>query len=441
MFRLLKPHQIVVDVTVPLVCVLLAFLVYAESAGLGSELVVLGMGAALMVRRISPALSLGAAWVVALVQVGVGLSPDPSNLAILAILFASSAHGGRVVKWLGFASTFVGAAIIALYVVAYPASTAGVAYEFDGRFDPAFWEVAANTLALFAATLAVFLLSWVLGQSFAIYGAARASKRAQVQAEVQRQRARQDVVVEQERVRIARDMHDVVAHSLAVVIAQADGARYARAMDPTAVDTALTTISTTAREALGDVRILLGQLRHSQIEGPQRALDDLDPLLEQFRGAGLTVELRTDGVTGPLGTGQQLALYRIVQESLTNALRHGDLGSTVLVGFRWADESVAVEITSSLLAEGPDLGTFGHGIAGMRERAALVAGRFSAGIVGQSFVVSAVVPRVSTASGALPLPAPPGRADASSPRSASVEYEPTVLSPRTASHPPIGTSA
>ncbi|MEY2848947.1 MAG: hypothetical protein RI885_1612 [Actinomycetota bacterium] len=411
MFRTLRPHQIVVDVSVPLVCVLLAFLVYAESAGIGSELVVLGMGAALALRRVSPALALGAAWLVAVPQVAAGLSPNPSNLAIIPVLFATSAYGGPVVKWLGFSSTFVGAAIIALYVVALPASRSGVAYEIDGTFDPVFWETAANTLALFAATLAVFLLSWVLGQSYAIYGAARASRQAQVQAEQQRQRARYDVVVEQERVRIARDMHDVVAHSLAVVIAQADGARYARAMDPAVVDSALTTISSTAREALGDVRILLGQLRHDQVEGPQRALDDVDPLIEQFRSSGLTVEVVTEGVIGPLGTGQQLALYRLVQEALTNALRHGDTGSTVLVRFRWTDDAVSLDVTSALLFESSDASEpstvsptgAGHGIAGMRERALLVGGGFSAGVIGQSFVVSAVVPRVPLPTASVPV--------------------------------------
>ena len=129
--------------------------------------------------------------------------------------------------------------------------------------------------------------------------------------------------------RIARDMHDVVAHSLAVVIAQADGARYAprRRRIPAVATEALGTISTTARAALADVRLLLTQLRHSQGDGPQPTLADLEALYAQVRAAG--VDLRVDVDPAPPGeppAAVQLAVYRILQEALTNALRHGDGG-------------------------------------------------------------------------------------------------------------------
>lgn len=396
MFRRLKPYQLWVDLGLAAVSFLLACLSYALVSGYVSVATVFGMAVAFAVRRLNPGLALGFAWVSAVVLVSLGSSPDVSNIAIVPVLFATSAYGSRLVKWLGFASTIVGAAIIAIYLVALPALSSGVAYEPDGRLDPALWQAAANTLALFVATLAVFLLSWVCGQLFASYSVTRESRRAQATAEWQQLRAREDVMVEQERVRIARDMHDVVAHSLAVVIAQADGARYARAADPAAVDSALTAISATAREALGDVRILLGQLRHGQEQGPTRALDDIAPLVERFRSSGLPIEWVTEGRPGPLPMGQQLALYRIVQESLTNALRHGDVGSTVVIRVRWRDDTVAVDITSALLGPPPEQLRAGHGLAGMRERAVLVGGAFSAGSAGSSFVVSATVPRVVT---------------------------------------------
>ena len=134
------------------------------------------------------------------------------------------------------------------------------------------------------------LLSWTVG------ALVRTAVRAQENREAQR-RAEADAAAEQERVRIARDMHDVVAHSLAVVIAQADGARYAAGADPAAAGSsaaieALGTISTTARAALADVRLLLTQLRHPQPEGPQPRLADLEELYAQVRAAG--VELRVD---------------------------------------------------------------------------------------------------------------------------------------------------
>ncbi|HEU4850483.1 MAG TPA: histidine kinase, partial [Terrimesophilobacter sp.] len=208
----------------------------------------------------------------------------------------------------------------------------------------------------------------------------------------------QSVIVEQERNRIARDMHDVVAHSLAVVIAQADGARYAGRKDPEAVDAALTTISMTAREALGDVRILLGQLRHSQDEAPQPVLADLDRLFEQFRASGLPVEFDEAGAPTPLATGAQLAVYRIVQEALTNALRHGDSAQGATVAFHWEADALALEVTSATVESAPGeekaepAATPGHGLAGMTERAALVGGRLTAEQHDGSFTVSATIP-------------------------------------------------
>jgi len=142
-------------------------------------------------------------------------------------------------------------------------------------------------------------------------------------------------MVEQERNRIARDMLDVVAHSLAVVIAQADGARYTLESDPVAMDAALTTISITAREALGNVRILLGQPRHTQGETAQPMMVDLDALVEHLQSSGLVVSRETVGEDRPLDTAQQLAVYRITQEALTNALRHGDTAREARFIFAW----------------------------------------------------------------------------------------------------------
>src|SRR5690606_25299861 len=132
------------------------------------------------------------------------------------------------------------------------------------------------------AFVAMFGLSWTLGLLARTRRTARESRQAQERAEFEEAQARQDVIVEQERNRIARDMHDVVAHSLAVVIAQADGARYAQASDPDATSAALTTISNTAQEPLSHVRILLGQFRHRHGGSLQPVRDDRDRLIEQM---------------------------------------------------------------------------------------------------------------------------------------------------------------
>jgi len=217
---------------------------------------------------------------------------------------------------------------------------------------------------------------------------ARESREAREVAQREVDMAEQDVIVEQERNRIARDMHDVVAHSLAVVIAQADGARYAA--DAASKDAALTTISSTAREALADVRLLLGQLRHREDAGPQPVLADLGRLIDQLRASGLIVTLEQSGVPAALPAAQQLAVYRIVQEALTNALRHGNTTEEVRAVIAWTADAVTLTITNALGAAAPQ--AEGHGLPGMRERAILVGGTLEARPDGACYVVRSSIP-------------------------------------------------
>ncbi|MEP6478757.1 MAG: histidine kinase [Rhodoglobus sp.] len=383
MFRRLTTPQLVLDVLLATFWLLVGILFQGGNGiGVFEGITVLGMALALAFRRRSPALALGVAWATAIVEMSATLQPTATNLAIIAVLYATAAYGGRVVKWLGLASVGVGAATIAVYTVVLPA-IASLAIEplFSSTS-----EVVRSAIVTFLATLFAFGLSWTLGLLAKTWRTAGITRRAQVAAE-------RAVVIEQERNRIARDMHDVVAHSLAVVIAQADGARYAREKDPASVDAALTTIASTAREALGDVRLLLGQLRHSQEVGPQPVLDDLERLFDQLRAAGLTIDFEQSGPPTSLATSQQLAVYRIVQEALTNALRHGDTTQPVVVRFAWAADAVTATITSALRAapQPPD-SRLGHGLPGMRERAILIGGTVTAGPRDAEWVVTAEIP-------------------------------------------------
>ncbi|MES2171698.1 MAG: histidine kinase [Actinomycetota bacterium] len=375
MIRRLTPVQLAADLVVALLFGLFCWAIESRGVTLGTSAVLVVMTVALLARRLNPAAALGFAWLGAILQMALSVSaPSFADLAALGVLYCTASYGGRVVRWLGLASAVAGAVIATLYLELGSFTTSfGAAAAID--FARAFLFPLFGLLALLG-------LSWTLGLLTRTYRRARDSRRAQALAE-------KDVVVEQERNRIARDMHDVVAHSLAVVIAQADGARYAAAKDPAAVDAALTTISTTAREALGDVRLLLTQLRHSQGDGPQPALGDLDRLVEQFRAAGLDVQRSDRGSAGLLASGQQLALFRIVQEALTNALRHGDTSQPVVLAFDWA-EPVSVVISNALGDSAPHPG--GHGVVGMRERAALVAGTLTAGANGDRWVVAGTVP-------------------------------------------------
>lgn len=370
MFRRLTPFQLTVDVGIAVLCVLVRITMQFDS--LAMWFVVVLMAGALAIRRLSPGLALAVAWVGAILQMLAMLPPDVSNAAIVAVLYATARYGGRWVKWAGLVSAGAGALVSTGYVV----------FILGGFFaynDPASY-IRVLPFALVGA-LTTLGLSWTLGLLVKTWSNALEARRSQAAAE-------KIVVVEQERNRIARDMHDVVAHSLAVVIAQADGARYAG--DKTATDAALTTIAATARDALADVRLLLAQLRHSQEPGPQPVLADLDRLVEQLRQAGLVVAVEHRGTPVALPAARELALYRIVQEALTNALRHGDTDEEVLVLVQWTPDSVSLTISNALGTATQNEN--GHGIDGMRERALLVGGTLDASPENDHWVVSARIP-------------------------------------------------
>lgn len=387
-FRQLTVGQLAVDVSLAVVCVLIRFWVVVEVTPM--MLVVVLMGTALAIRRLSPSLALVIAWAGAAFQLASALEPDVSNLAILPVLYATAAYGSNRTKWAGLISAGVGALLATGYLAIVPLFTS---FFFDMRIGSpdAVPQFIFYVFFLAGAFLAMFGLSWTLGLLARTRRTARESRAAQQLAEADEARARQGIIVEQERNRIARDMHDVVAHSLAVVIAQADGARYAQASDPVASREALSTISTTAREALTDVRVLLGQLRHSQGESPQPVLQDLDRLIDQLRSAGLTVARTDSGTPIALGTSQQLAVYRIVQEALTNALRHGDTADEVQLALNWRADAVELTVVNELRSDGDPVA--GHGLVGMRERASLVGGWLTAEPRQGRFLVTALIPR------------------------------------------------
>lgn len=392
MFRPLKTYQLVVDVSLGVVFFLIAWPIetitvtgglsvgYGPAPSLGSFANALIFAGALAVRRLSPGLGLGLAWTGAVVQMSLGRPPGFADLAIFGVLYATAAYGGSRVYWAGFVSALVGALVITVYLMAGPVFAGGGLS----------WQTLPLALVMLVAAAFALGLSWTIGALVRTAVRARENREAQ-------QRAEAEAIAEQERVRIARDMHDVVAHSLAVVVAQADGARYAAASDPAVATAALATISGTARSALSDVRLLLGQLRHRQGDGPQPTLADLEELYTHVRAAG--VRLRVDVDPAPPGeppAAVQLAVYRILQEALTNALRHGASGGPVDVRLAWLPDRVELVVRNPL-PPGPPTPKAGHGLIGMRERAQLTGGRLDAAGESGEFVVRAEIPIGGTA--------------------------------------------
>jgi signal transduction histidine kinase len=186
-----------------------------------------------------------------------------------------------------------------------------------------------------------------------------------------------------ERARIAREMHDIVAHNLSVMIALADGAAFAAGQSPERSVTAMETVSATGRQALGEMRRLLGVLRDDQSAGtlvPQPGVHEIDRLVGQVRAAGLPVTLAVEGDGEALPAGAQLTVFRLVQEALTNSLKHAGPKASAAVRLRYDAAGVDVEVSDDGTGErAPSQAAHGLGLNGMRERAAVYAGTVEAG--------------------------------------------------------------
>jgi signal transduction histidine kinase len=201
--------------------------------------------------------------------------------------------------------------------------------------------------------------------------------------------------VAEERLRLARELHDVVAHAISVIAVQSGVGAHVANSQPEEAAKALAAIEATSRAALTELRRLLGVLRQEgEPQGslaPVPGLADLDSLLAEVAKAGLGVQLRVEGTPSPLPAGLDLSAYRIVQEALTNVVRHAG-PATARVAVRYAPGQVAVEVVDDGRGA-DDQGGGGHGIAGMRERAALYGGTLEAGpLPGGGFRVAASLP-------------------------------------------------
>jgi signal transduction histidine kinase len=230
-----------------------------------------------------------------------------------------------------------------------------------------------------------------------------ALERRALQAEREREDAAR-VAVTEERGRIARELHDIVAHGLSVMIVQAGAAEQIVSRDPQRAVGPLRAIQSTGREALGDMQRLLGVLRADDGEverGPQPSLAQVDRLVAQLSEAGLPVQLRVEGDVRALPAGLDMCGYRIVQEALTNSLKHGQ-PSTASVVVRYGTHDLELEVLDNGRAEqdvsaGEGLPGAGHGLVGMRERVTLYGGLLEAGVRAEGgYAVRARIPLQQT---------------------------------------------
>ncbi len=290
------------------------------------------------------------------------------------------------------------ALLIALYTVAVlrplPASVVATGAMVVGVAAAAVTHHGPLTHDQFLAYLLSIVAAGVLGYGVQVNGARAVLLEERAVRLAREQADRTRLAVEQEQARIARELHDIVAHNVSVIVAQAGAAQRVFTTQPDQARQALSSIETAGREALTEMRRLLGVLRadpgHAD-RAPQPGLAQLPALLAQVARAGLPVRLATRGTPRPLPAGVQLSAYRIVQEALTNTLKHAAAaGATVVLGYR----AGALELEVRDDGRGSPAGlAAGQGLVGMRQRAALLGGQLTAGPgPGGGFQVTAHLP-------------------------------------------------
>jgi signal transduction histidine kinase len=236
--------------------------------------------------------------------------------------------------------------------------------------------------------------AWLAGRALR-YRRERERTLEQLTVDLEREREEKArAAVAEERVRIARELHDVVAHAISVIVLQARGARRSLATDPDETREALDMIEETGTDALAEMRRLLGMLRTQDEDialAPRPSLRYVDALAAQVREAGLPVDLSVEGEPIELPPGVDLSAYRIVQEALTNALKHAG-PATARVIVRYGEDDLELEIADTGPGEAASDGE-GHGLVGMRERVSLYGGRLQVGPRhGGGFAVRARLP-------------------------------------------------
>ncbi|MDT0341754.1 sensor histidine kinase [Streptomyces litchfieldiae] len=395
LYEFLRRHPTWVDGFWAFVLLLLSFMTIAlpeEGGYTGPEVPGLVaaalLGVVVLLRRRWPERMLLLAIATGLFQVLADVPPLPSNFAFLIITFTVASRPARWPSRLALALSLAAPAVSAM------------------RWPDRSREESATETAVGAIFLAIaFCLAWVLGDSLRTRRAYYAELEQRAHRLEQERETQARMAVAAERARIARELHDVVAHNVSVMVVQADGAAYVLDTAPEQTRSALQTISGTGRQALTEMRRLLGVLRSedgsaaAQDYVPQPGVEQLADLVDQVRDTGLPVDFRIDGTPRPLPSGVELTAYRIVQEALTNSRKHGgpEVGATVRLEYGSDALTVLAEDdgrgAQRELYEERGADGLGQGLIGMRERVGMVGGVLVAGPrPGGGFRISATLP-------------------------------------------------
>ncbi len=375
----LSENPLIVDTAIAVFLAVLSLLTYASASpdvGPTSAVIVallLLESLPLIVRRRYPLAVMGVISGATMVHLAIN-PPGEAVQAGLGILVAVYTVGARLDRRTSLTATALTGALIAVVFI----GRAGIAVVF----------------ASLVQTELIFVLAWLLGDAARIRGlyAGTLEERARL---LERERDEQtERAVRDERERIARELHDVVTHHVSVMVIQAGGARRVIDRRPDEARSALDAIATTGRLALTDMRRMLGILGEQEAADPTPGLDRLDELLDQLRSAGLAVELVIEGEPRALDPGLAVSAYRIIQEALTNSLKHAG-GGTARVVVRYATDALEITVEDE---RGPGAPSVveppheGRGLIGMRERALMLRGTLVAHPTAAGFLVTARLP-------------------------------------------------
>ncbi len=351
----------------------------------------------MVVRRRFPDATVIAATLIGLTQVALDVNPAISSIAYLVFAYTGAAFGRPWTSRLALTAGLLAGPLV--FWRLHPMKT-----QINDQRDVIYADYSVPESLFYMGLMTTpFILCWAWGRLTRVRRAYLVELEDRA-ARLERERdAQAKVAVAAERARIARELHDVVAHNVSVMIVQADGAAYVLDNSPQQAKEALGTIASTGRQALVEMRRLLGVLRTSDTKGeeyvPQPGVEELPELLDQVRTAGLQVDFATSGDPRELPRGVELTVYRIVQEALTNVRKHGgpDVHARVAVDFGERELAVLIEddgrgSTDEQLAAGGTDGQ-GHGLIGMRERVGMVSGSLDVGPrPGGGFRIRAVLP-------------------------------------------------
>ncbi|EMQ99730.1 histidine kinase [Paeniglutamicibacter gangotriensis] len=358
---------------------------------------VLAGAAAIGCARVLPGVALTLIWVGTLLQMLSGFDVDMSQLAVLYVVGMVARYGNRLWVFMAGLSIAVGSVLGTFYIARVGS---WVSVPLFAAMESNAWPVNNQLIAIFVVVTAVMTLPWLLGLLVRLFAGKQTAERGSAQAREEADNALELVRLRTENAALARDVHDVVGHSLAVIIAQADSIRFIPDTDVLRIRETTGTIADAARRSLGEVRQVLSQTaeappaarlaasfsapptaQSTALQTAQLGLvlpdaSQLSAILHNVRGAGYAVSEETLGDPVPLPAELVPATRRIIQEMLANALHHGCPSTPIYVQHYWGATSYTLSVTNYFDAA-QDTGRSGTGIVGMRQRLASLTGTLS----------------------------------------------------------------